>query len=84
MLAEPSFNTNELRERAVELLFEKFSSPALFLAKNAVLSSFAMGRQSSLVVDAGHDGTVGAPALPLSPTCHFPLPYSTSLVDDNM
>jgi hypothetical protein len=24
-----------------------------------VLSSFAMGRQSSLVVDSGHDGTVG-------------------------
>lgn len=59
MLAEASFNSNELREKAVELLFEKFSSPAVFLAKNAVLSSFAMGRQSSLVVDAGHEGTVG-------------------------
>lgn len=29
------------------------------MAKNAVLSSFASGRQTSLVVDAGHDRTVG-------------------------
>lgn len=32
---------------------------AVFLAKSAVLSSFASGRQTSLVVDAGHDATVG-------------------------
>ncbi|KAI7838059.1 hypothetical protein COHA_008142 [Chlorella ohadii] len=41
MLAEPSFNSKEAREKAVELLFEKYSSPAVFLSKNAVLSSFA-------------------------------------------
>lgn len=33
---------------------------AVFIAKNAVLSSFALGRQTSLVVDAGHEATVGA------------------------
>ena len=59
MLAEPTFNTRELREKTVELAFEKLSPPALFLARNAVLTSFAMGRQSSLVVDAGHEGTTG-------------------------
>lgn len=32
------------------------------MAKNAVLSSFASGRQTSLVVDAGHDRTVGEQA----------------------
>lgn len=66
MLAEPSFNTKDLREKTVELLFEKFSPPAIFLAKNAVLSSFAMGRQSSLVVDAGHEGIVGQTQYPLT------------------
>ena len=59
MLAEPTFNTRELREKAVELAFEKLSPPAVFLARSAVLTSFAMGRQSSLVVDAGHEGTTG-------------------------
>lgn len=60
MLAEPSCNTKEAREKAVELLFEKYGSPAVFMAKNAVLSSFSTGRQTSLVVDAGHDRTVVA------------------------
>ena len=59
MLAEPTFNTRELREKTVEMVFEKLASPAVFLARNAVLTSFAMGRQSSLVVDAGHEGTTG-------------------------
>lgn len=33
---------------------------AVFVAKNAVLSSFAIGRQTSLVIDSGHESTVGA------------------------
>lgn len=57
MLAEPVFNPRQTRERAVELMFETFRPPALFLAKNAVLSSFAVGRQTSLVVDLGHEGS---------------------------
>ena len=121
LLAEPSFNSKAAREKAVELLFEKYQSPgacvgwenktpdyllgwcgrlagwpawrrqqggascgsgarrvqsaahrpppcppaprapraAVFMARNAVLSSFATGRQTSLVVDAGHARTVG-------------------------
>ena len=59
MLAEPSHNTNSVRENMVELMFETYNVPAVFLAKNAVLSSFAMGRQTSLVVDMGHEATVG-------------------------
>ena len=35
------------------------AAAAVFMAKNAVLSSFATGRQTSLVVDAGHERTVG-------------------------
>ncbi|KAL4856209.1 Actin-related protein 4 [Chlorella vulgaris] len=58
MLAEPSFNSKAAREKAAELLFEKYQSPAVFMAKNAVLSSFASGRPTSLVVDAGHERTV--------------------------
>ncbi|KAF8391957.1 hypothetical protein HHK36_022297 [Tetracentron sinense] len=39
--------------RTAELMFEKYKVPALFLAKNAVLTSFASGRATSLVVDRG-------------------------------
>lgn len=57
MMAEPTHNSKAAREKMVELLFEKYKAPAVFLAKNSVLSSFAVGRQTSLVVDCGHNGT---------------------------
>lgn len=59
LCAEVPFLSKDAREKMVEHLFESFSSPAVFLAKNPVLSSFALGRQTSLVVDMGHSGTVG-------------------------
>lgn len=59
MVAEPSHNTREGREKMCELLFESFKVPALFLARGAVLASFATARQTSLVVDMGHRATTG-------------------------
>ncbi|XP_004515315.1 actin-related protein 4 isoform X1 [Cicer arietinum] len=61
LLAEPSSNAQQQRERAAELMFEKYKAPALFLAKNAVLTSFASGRATSLVVDSGGGSTTVAP-----------------------
>ncbi|KAH7528086.1 actin-related protein 4 isoform X2 [Ziziphus jujuba] len=61
LLAEPSSNTQQQRERTAELMFEKYKVPALFLAKNAVLTSFASGRATSLVVDSGGGSTTVAP-----------------------
>jgi actin-related protein len=49
----------QVREKTVELMFEKFNVPALFMARNAALSSFATARQTALVVDAGHRSTTG-------------------------
>ena len=46
-----------------EIMFEKFNVPALFMSKDAVLSCFACGRTSGLVVDAGVSGTM------ISPVC---------------
>ncbi|KAJ6340149.1 hypothetical protein OIU77_007990 [Salix suchowensis] len=61
LLAEPSSNSQQQRERTAELIFEKYNVPALFLAKNAVLTSFASGRATSLVVDGGGGSTIIAP-----------------------
>ncbi|KAM0905148.1 hypothetical protein ACQ4PT_017580 [Festuca glaucescens] len=58
LIAEPSTNSGQQREKAAELMFEKYKVPALFLAKNAVLTSFASGRATSLVVDSGGASTV--------------------------
>ncbi|KAI4324637.1 hypothetical protein MLD38_030106 [Melastoma candidum] len=61
LLAEPSVNHQLHRERAAEIMFEKYKVPAMFLAKNAVLTSFASGRATSLVVDCGGGSTTVAP-----------------------
>ncbi|KAF1872677.1 hypothetical protein Lal_00016514 [Lupinus albus] len=63
LLAEPCSNTQEQRERTAELMFEKYQVPALFLARNAVLTSFASGRATSLVIDCGGGSTTVAPVL---------------------
>ena len=57
MLAEPNDCSAADRERQVQLLFEKYSAPAVFLAKDAVLSAFSIGRPTGLVVDVGHSGS---------------------------
>ena len=41
----------------VERMFETHSPPAVFLAKNPVLTAFASGRATALVVDCGAGGT---------------------------
>jgi actin-like protein 6A len=47
--------------RLMETLFEKFSTPAVFVSKDAVLSCYACGRTSGLTVDCGDSGTVITP-----------------------
>ena len=61
LLSEPSFNTSVLREKSTELLFEEHGVPALFLAKSAVLSSFAHGRATSVVLESGAGMTAAVP-----------------------
>ena len=57
MLSESASQTDEDRERLVSLLFETFNVPAIFLAKDAVLATFAYARSSGFVVDAGYHQT---------------------------
>ncbi|XP_020579051.1 actin-related protein 4 [Phalaenopsis equestris] len=61
LIAEPTSNSLQQRERTAELMFENYKVPALFVAKNAVLTSFASGRATSLVVDSGGGSTTVAP-----------------------
>ncbi|KAJ9512624.1 hypothetical protein QJQ45_018872, partial [Haematococcus lacustris] len=60
MMAEANATPKPSRDRLVELLFEKLRVPAIFLAKNAVLSAFATARQTAVIVDAGYRSTTVA------------------------
>eukprot|EP00339_Tiarina_fusa_P013742 CAMPEP_0117027354 /NCGR_PEP_ID=MMETSP0472-20121206/20002_1 /TAXON_ID=693140 ORGANISM="Tiarina fusus, Strain LIS" /NCGR_SAMPLE_ID=MMETSP0472 /ASSEMBLY_ACC=CAM_ASM_000603 /LENGTH=431 /DNA_ID=CAMNT_0004734575 /DNA_START=49 /DNA_END=1341 /DNA_ORIENTATION=- len=61
LMVEPSYNTRQNREKMTELIFEKYEAPALFVAKDAVLSCFASGRASGLVLDSGGGKTTAVP-----------------------
>ena len=51
------------RSKMMELLFEKFDAPAVFIAPSPMLAAFAHGRQTGLVVDVGGSGTRVTPII---------------------
>lgn len=53
MIADRAFSTPQSRDKLAQLIFEKFDSPALFLARSSVLAAFALGKTSALVLDCG-------------------------------
>lgn len=53
LMSEASWNQRAKREKMTELMFEKYNVPAFFLVKNAVLSAFANGRATALILDSG-------------------------------
>ncbi|XP_071954669.1 actin-like protein 6A [Antedon mediterranea] len=61
LMSEVPWNSRNKRERLTELMFEHYNIPAFFLCKNAVLSAFANGRATGLVVDSGATQTTATP-----------------------
>jgi len=53
IFTENAVHNKELRRKLTEFMFESEQVPALFICKDAVLSSFACGRSTSLVIDCG-------------------------------
>ena len=56
-LTESPLNPSNCRERMVEIMFEKYNVPSIFIATQAALSLFASGRTNGLVLDSGEDIT---------------------------
>ncbi|CDS03258.1 hypothetical protein LRAMOSA00660 [Lichtheimia ramosa] len=61
LCTEPAWNTVENREKMMELAFEKFDFPAFYLAKDAVMTAFSVGRATALVLDSGGGMTSAVP-----------------------
>ena len=53
LLTEPPLNPRENREKMAEIMFETYTCPALYVADQAVLSLYASGRTSGVVVEIG-------------------------------
>eukprot|EP00013_Stygamoeba_regulata_P005474 CAMPEP_0177636916 /NCGR_PEP_ID=MMETSP0447-20121125/4694_1 /TAXON_ID=0 /ORGANISM="Stygamoeba regulata, Strain BSH-02190019" /LENGTH=417 /DNA_ID=CAMNT_0019138811 /DNA_START=63 /DNA_END=1316 /DNA_ORIENTATION=+ len=61
LLTEAPLNPRQNRERAAEIFFEHFGVPAFFVSVQAVLSLYASGRTTGLVLDSGDGVTHAVP-----------------------
>jgi centractin len=53
LLTEAPLNPLRNREQAADVFFNKFSAPAMYVAPQAILSLYASGRSTGLVLDCG-------------------------------
>ncbi|KDN68647.1 putative actin [Colletotrichum sublineola] len=53
LLTEPPLNPRSNRDTAAQILFETFNVPALYTSIQAVLSLYASGRTTGIVLDSG-------------------------------
>lgn len=61
LVTEPAWNTSANKEKMAELAFEKFNVPALYAAKSPVMSAFASGKPTALILDVGGSTTSVVP-----------------------
>ena len=64
------------REKMTEVMFEKFQPPDIYVANQAVLSLFASGRTTGIVLDSGHSVTHSVPVYE-----GYALPYASLSLD---
>ncbi|XP_040846094.1 actin-like protein 9 [Ochotona curzoniae] len=76
LFSDPPFSPATNREKLVEVAFESLHAPAMYVASQSVLSAYAHGRVSGLVVDTGHGVTYTVPVFQ-----GYNLPHATERLD---
>jgi len=76
LLTEAPLNPKTNRGKAAEIFFETFNVPALYVQLNAILSLYASGRTTGVVLDSGDGVTSAVPVYE-----GFTLPNSITRID---
>ncbi|XP_070270026.1 actin-like protein 9 [Myotis yumanensis] len=76
LFSDQPFSPSTNREKLVEVAFESMRCPAMYVASQSVLSVYAHGRVSGLVVDMGHGVTSTVPVFQ-----GYHLPHATERLD---
>ena len=76
VLTEASMNAKQRRERMAQFMFETFNVPAMYVSIQAVLSLYASGRTTPIVLDSGDDVSHTVPIYE-----GYALPHSTNRFD---
>jgi len=76
LLTEPPLNPKANRGKAAEIFFETFNVPALYVQVQAILSLYASGRTTGVVLDSGDGVTSAVPVYE-----GFTLPTSITRMD---
>ena len=61
LLTDAPMNPKKNREKTIEMMFEKFKVPSTYISIQAILSLYASGRTTGLVLDSGDGVTHAVP-----------------------
>src|SRR5687767_766697 len=76
LLTEVAINPKANREKMEQIMFETFNTPATYISKQPLLSLYASGRTTGVVLDAGHGVTHATPIYE-----GYPLPHAIRRLD---
>ena len=61
LISEPPFNAFVNREKILQIMFETFEVPCLLLAMTGILSMYASGKTTGIILDIGEGVTQAVP-----------------------